>query len=160
MYTMTVHEVLFRDTKLIVEFEMMLRKDPPISTVIEPLESRDAILEKLWSELEDVPMDPDTEKTEEAFQHFPAGTDREDIWHWFDERHSKGIAYLLYGEEADRTDRTTMLTYYDTLCFDCESKDCAYNCCGVCRYPLVEHRVPIITDEHGCKEYCYKEGNN
>lgn len=39
---------------------------------------------------------------------FPAGTDREKIWHWFDERHPRGVAYLLYGEEAkeseDRTD--------------------------------------------------------
>lgn len=28
---------------------------------------------------------------------FPAGTHREDIWHWFDERHSKGVTYLMYG---------------------------------------------------------------
>lgn len=61
------------------------------------LRERDIELEKLWKQFEDLPMDPDTEKIEEPFLSFPAGTDREDIWHWFDERHSKGISYLLYG---------------------------------------------------------------
>lgn len=61
------------------------------------LRERDVVLESLWKQFEDVPMNPDTEKMEEAFMDFPAGTDREDIWHWFDERHSKGVSYLLYG---------------------------------------------------------------
>lgn len=61
------------------------------------LRERDIELEKLWKQFEDLPMDPDTQKIEEPFLSFPAGTDREDIWHWFDERHSKGISYLLYG---------------------------------------------------------------
>lgn len=61
------------------------------------LKQRDVELEKLWDEFADVPMNPDTEKMEGAFLHFPAGTPREDIWHWFDERYSKGIAALLYG---------------------------------------------------------------
>lgn len=130
-------------------------KQPQMATGgMATLAYRDAQLEELWVQLGDVPMDPDTEKIEEDFLHFPHGTDREDIWHWFDERHSKGVAYLLYGDGVDRTDRTAMLTYYNTLCFDCESKDCAFNCCGECRYPLVEHRVPAITDEDGCLEYC------
>lgn len=30
---------------------------------------------------------------------FPKGTDREEIWHWFDENHPKGVAYLLYRGE-------------------------------------------------------------
>lgn len=61
------------------------------------LRERDAELELLWKQFEDVPMNPDTERIEEEFIGFPAGTDREDIWHWFDERHSKGVVYLLYG---------------------------------------------------------------
>lgn len=118
------------------------------------LNERDEELEALWEQLADVPVDPDTEKLEAPYLHFPAGTDREDVWHYFDERHSKGVAYLLYGDGVDRTDRTAMLNYYNTLCFDCESKDCAFNCCGECRYPLVEHRVPVMTDDDGCLEYC------
>lgn len=39
-------------------------------------------------------MNPETECIEEDFLHFPAGTNRMDIWHWFDEQHSIGVAYL------------------------------------------------------------------
>ena len=53
-------------------------------------------IEKLWEKFEDVPMDPVTECMEAPFLNFPAGTHREEIWHWFDERHTKGVAYLLY----------------------------------------------------------------
>ena len=61
--------------------------------MMETLRERDTQLEKLWKQFGDVPMNPDTEKMEEPFMDFPAGTDREEIWHWFDERHSKGVAY-------------------------------------------------------------------
>ena len=46
----------------------------------------DQELEELWAEFGDVPMDPETEKIEEDWNGFPAGTDREEIWHWFEER--------------------------------------------------------------------------
>lgn len=61
---------------------------------------RDQHLESLWGELADVPMDPDTECIIEPYLHFSRGTSRESIWRWFDEHHSKGVAYLLY--EASR----------------------------------------------------------
>lgn len=120
---------------------------------IDTLESRDRELEYMWAELEDVPMDPDTECIEEPFYDlFPAGTHREEIWKWFDERYSKGVAYLLYNDGVDRTSKTTMLLYYSELCFSCETHDCAYNSAGECRYPMVHHRPPIITDDDGCTE--------
>lgn len=59
---------------------------------------RDKELESLWADLEDVPMDPTTETIETDFLDFGAGTHREEIWKWFDERHSKGVYYLLYGQ--------------------------------------------------------------
>lgn len=62
------------------------------------LRDRDAELERLWAEFGDVPMNPETECMGEPFLGFPAGTHREDIWHWFDERHSRGVAYLLNGD--------------------------------------------------------------
>lgn len=55
----------------------------------------DAQLETLWELFEDVPMNPETECMEEIFLCFPAGTFREDIWYWFDEKHSQGVAYLM-----------------------------------------------------------------
>ena len=56
----------------------------------------DAAIEKLWDELTDIPMDPETEKMDTDWRFWKKGTDREDIWHWFDSHHSKGVAYLLY----------------------------------------------------------------
>ena len=51
----------------------------------------------LWHQFEDVPMNPYTEKMEQRFLNFPAGTPREAIWHWFDEQWPGGIYDLLYG---------------------------------------------------------------
>ncbi|MBO5918727.1 MAG: hypothetical protein J6Q14_08185 [Oscillospiraceae bacterium] len=59
----------------------------------------DSEVEELWSALDDVPMNPETERMEKPFLIFPAHTEREEIWKWFDKHHSKGIAYLLYGVE-------------------------------------------------------------
>lgn len=61
----------------------------------------DVLTGLLWRIFEDVPMNPKTEEIETEFLGFPAGTHREEIWHWFDAKHSKGVAYLLYGEIAD-----------------------------------------------------------
>lgn len=82
--------------------------------MMETLRERDTQLEKLWKQFSDVPMNPDTEKMEEPFMDFPAGTDREEIWHWFDERHSKGAVYLLYGRpfyEKDSEATSALLEY-------------------------------------------------
>lgn len=63
---------------------------------IPTLKERDEDIEDLWCQLEDVAMNPETECLEASFLGFPEGTHREEIWHWFDERHSKGVHYLLY----------------------------------------------------------------
>lgn len=56
---------------------------------------RNVVVEELWDNLTDVPIDPETEELDEPYYIWPKGTDKEDIWHWFDEHHSKGVAYLL-----------------------------------------------------------------
>lgn len=56
---------------------------------------RDVVVKELWNNLTDVPIDPETEELDEPYYIWPKGTDKEDIWHWFDEHHSKGVAYLL-----------------------------------------------------------------
>jgi hypothetical protein len=59
----------------------------------------DERLQDMWDELTDVPFDEDYETQElyleDRWKHFEAGTWREDIWHWFDAHHSKGVAHLL-----------------------------------------------------------------
>ena len=58
----------------------------------------DEELENLWLQFGNIPMDPESETMEDSFLDFLAGTHREDIWHWFDERYSKGVYALLYGK--------------------------------------------------------------
>lgn len=56
----------------------------------------DLALEQLWQAFGDISMNPETECVEAPFLNFPAGTHREEIWHWFDKYYSKGVAALMY----------------------------------------------------------------
>lgn len=123
---------------------------------IEPLRDRDEILEELWAQLEDVPFDPETETIEAPFMGWGSGISRDEIWHWFDARHSKGVAYLLYNDGVDRTPETARLLYHKQLCKDCGCDDCVYCHDGECRFALVHEQSPKITEENGCSEYCPK----
>lgn len=84
----------------------------------------DNLVEKIWNGLEDIPFyEEDSEQyIEENYLDFEKGTSKEDIWHWFDERHSKGIYYLLYEYEAN--DQIT------------ESRKCV-------RYTEINERIPL-----------------
>ena len=69
------------------------------------------MVEEFWNNLEDVPFNEDADGRlvlandyrfmvgSREIAMFPKGTDREEIWHWFDENHPKGVAYLLYRGE-------------------------------------------------------------
>lgn len=59
----------------------------------------DAEIEKLWDELEDVPIDED-ECLDVDWHSWSKGTHREEIWHWFDEHHSKGVGWLMNERET------------------------------------------------------------
>lgn len=63
-------------------------------------------VEKLWDEFEDVLFVEDGNSDDSCrlvlsddWQGWCKGTNRDTIWHWFDEHHSKGIHWLLYGTE-------------------------------------------------------------
>lgn len=118
---------------------------------IETLRDRDEELEELWAQFGDIPMNPETECIEEPFMGWGAGIHREEIWHWFDARHSKGVAYLLGAGEVDYGKVSKLIKLGD-MCNDCESYGCAFNSGGICRFALVHERWPLITEEDGCKE--------
>lgn len=125
---------------------------------IETLRERDEEQEKMWASFSDVPMNPETECIEEKFMGWGPGTSREEIWHWFDERHSKGVAFLLYGGSEDYVPETKRLYALKQLCQECEGHGCTYNHDGECRFPLVHERKPRINDIDGCIDYDYAEG--
>lgn len=48
----------------------------------------------LWELFGDVSVN-DLDETEDQFLFFPAGTDRMEIWNWFDEKYDSGVYKLM-----------------------------------------------------------------
>lgn len=66
-------------------------------------------VEELWEELGDFSFNENADgelELAEGFHIFPKHTTREDIWHWFDEEHPKGVAYLLYEYKKEQEEKT------------------------------------------------------
>ena len=59
----------------------------------------DELLESMWDELEDVSID-ENECLDVDWQGWSKGTHREEIWHWLDEQHSKGVGWLMNERET------------------------------------------------------------
>ena len=58
---------------------------------------------------------------DEFWYCFPAGTNREEVWEWFDERYSRGVAkLLLVGEPKDR--EVAQALFLTSLCCECDSE--------------------------------------
>lgn len=58
-------------------------------------------LKAAWLAFGDIPID-DYDLIMEPFMDWPAGTDRFEIWHWFDERYAGGVHSLtIYAEEEE-----------------------------------------------------------
>ncbi len=59
---------------------------------------KDKEIERIWRKLEDIPFDENREQElvlAKDFYIFKKGTPRSYLWHWFDEKYPKGVAYLL-----------------------------------------------------------------
>lgn len=67
-----------------------------VEEVVKGIVMDDSKLEYLWKKFGNVMID-DNECILEDFLGFAAGTFREEIWYWFDERYSKGVAGLMNG---------------------------------------------------------------
>lgn len=53
-------------------------------------------IKELWEEFGDVPMNPKTECIETKWHGFPAGTHREEIWHWFEDTFDIRVHDLMF----------------------------------------------------------------
>lgn len=62
---------------------------------IDPYSKTPEELRELWAELGDVAVDDDGMLLE-PWLGYEAGTDREEIWHDFDEAYPSGVAALMY----------------------------------------------------------------
>lgn len=64
---------------------------------IKSTNEKDTFLVALWNEFSNVPVDEDTDTIDDDFYLWDRGTDKMDIWHWFDNHHSLGLAIGLMG---------------------------------------------------------------
>lgn len=81
----------------IVNFYARLGYDVEIKKKPISVDIRDKAIEHLWEQFEDIPMNPKTECIEQPFFQFPAGSNKYEIWKWFDTQYSKGVASLVDG---------------------------------------------------------------
>ena len=72
--------------------------DFAICRSVEPGKYTELQIKELWSQFEDIPVDPVTELIEVPFLHFGPGTHSEEIWKWFDEVYPNGVNGLVCGE--------------------------------------------------------------
>ena len=119
---------------------------------LDTIKNRDEILEGLWRDFGDVPINPETERIEEEFMGFPTGTDRKEIWRWFDDRHSRGVGYLMYRDATKWKPKLLEAAYQRELCEECMSETCVFNPDGICKFPMVYGRGPEL-GEDGCKDW-------
>jgi len=56
--------------------------------------------ETLWGKLGDIPTD-NNDCIELPFEHFSAGTNREDIWHWFESAFDVRVYDLMNGTNKE-----------------------------------------------------------
>ena len=59
----------------------------------------DSLIADLWDTLTDIPCDEVEDGSMVLGSDwfiFNLGTDIEEIWHWFDEHHTRGVAWLMY----------------------------------------------------------------
>lgn len=89
--------------KILQLFDKLEDCNTPFNTTIDIVIERvmkevvldDEKLEYLWEEFGDVLIDDD-ECILDDFLGFECGTRREEVWHWFDERYSGGVAKLMH----------------------------------------------------------------
>ena len=118
----------------------------------------DARLEELWAELGDIPFDEADVLGDmvlaEDWRGFLKGTDRHEIWRFFDANHSKGVAFLLYGVSTAPVDIAGLICRRcKSSVFESDNQDYAYQC-KTCDEDLhsfeTEVRTPPVVE--GTKE--------
>ncbi len=61
----------------------------------------DELVRSWWEQFGDIPINEEDETLDEDFiipdvVTFEKGTDKEDVWHWFDNEYSNGLYRLMF----------------------------------------------------------------
>lgn len=102
-----VNSKLFSDysqleLEYMIEQKILKKKYENSSSLTLETKYLDKFLERKWTELEDIVFKEDEvgrELLDEKYWDFELNTEKEEIWHYFDHNHSKGVYYLIYEYE-------------------------------------------------------------
>lgn len=67
----------------------------------------------LWDRFADIPID-DNDEILEPFMEWEVGTNRFDIWHWFDAMYPGGVNALMWAEDENIDQEAEIVTKEDT----------------------------------------------
>lgn len=109
MNKLTLNERI-EDLQFKLMYARMFFGPQAVASQIEELDKLKHI-RKLWQEFGVVPMDPDTECLEEEWHGFPAETNREDIWHWFEKEFRISVTELMYDSPRKPVTINDMIQY-------------------------------------------------
>ena len=77
-----------KHTNVTTENEELETPEPTLQDTI------DKNVEALWKEFENVPVDRNG-NLRVAWKAYPKGTNKNDVYDWFNRHHSEGLAYLI-----------------------------------------------------------------
>ena len=77
-----------KNTNIVTENEEPKMPEPTLQDTI------DKNVEVLWKEFENVPVDRNGNLMT-AWKAYPKGTNKNEVYGWFNRHHSKGLSYLM-----------------------------------------------------------------
>ena len=82
------HRIHMKNTNIVTENEELETPEPTLQDTI------DKNVKMLWKEFQSVPVDRNG-NLKAAWYAFPKGTNKNDVYDWFNRNYSKGLAYLM-----------------------------------------------------------------
>lgn len=83
-----------KNTNIATENEESKIPEPTLQETI------DKNIETLWKEFQSVPVDCNG-NLKTAWYAFPKGTNKNDVYDWFNRHYSKGLSYLMEGVKKE-----------------------------------------------------------
>ena len=81
-------KIHMKNTNVTTENEELEMSEPTLQETI------DKNIEALWKEFENVPVDRNGNLMT-AWKAYPKGTNKNEVYGWFNRHHSKGLSYLM-----------------------------------------------------------------
>ena len=102
-------EIHMKNTNVTTENEELEMSEPTLQETI------DKNIEALWKEFENVPVDRNG-NLRAAWKAYPKGTNKNEVYEWFNRHHSKGLAYLMEEGKNECKEQLNIKKIERTVC--------------------------------------------